>query len=471
MTNEIDWSQIHGAYGVVEDMPERLKAIADGDNDSFDYSVSQIEHQGTLYPLTVQVVPFLLEILNTDNKADKVNLIDELRFIIGTVDETCSRLSNFRGEYPKLLMDLHSEFMKSAPVYLKLLNDTNPSIRVRASLLVAMFIEKPTARNAIQTALAQEQDNITRSVFIYMLGQLIPRINQMPDKEGIQATQSLLLQLINNDSSPQIRLASALAWVIHQAARIFGITNEVPKEVFDVLLNYVITDFQDDTNDLSDDQISLVSEHLRILQTQRIQPSADRATPTLERMKKLSELMQTEKRLKNRREKAKQDPFKGQLPEYLSEYFEPQKVFRMLRAINPKTLSAILNSPKITPLMAHLVCLDILDKAFARKFYRFERGTPIEAQEDNIQWQTFLPYYLRDQKKPFSIMYQPPLGDYYNLGEPLKLFQYNALKTVVECDKFWELPTNLFSFFYGLPDDREALRELVTKNKPSHLKD
>jgi len=49
----------------------------------------------------------------------------------------------------------------------------------------------------------------------------------------------------------------------------------------------------------------------------------------------------------------------------------------------------------------------------------------------------------------------------YHVGRKLNNEQRLALEAIVDCEPFWEIPTNLFSFFYGLPDEREALRKLL----------
>ncbi len=63
-----------------------------------------------------------------------------------------------------------------------------------------------------------------------------------------------------------------------------------------------------------------------------------------------------------------------------------------------------------------------------------------------------------------------PLGLFYALHEysAVRNIQHfprqgQALRAIVDQDKVWEIPTNLFSFFYGLPDSREALRALIDK--------
>ncbi len=39
-----------------------------------------------------------------------------------------------------------------------------------------------------------------------------------------------------------------------------------------------------------------------------------------------------------------------------------------------------------------------------------------------------------------------------------------VLQAILNCEQFWQLPTNVFSFFYGLPDSREELQALIEKS-------
>jgi len=50
---------------------------------------------------------------------------------------------------------------------------------------------------------------------------------------------------------------------------------------------------------------------------------------------------------------------------------------------------------------------------------------------------------------------------HYTDAESLNSNQRLVLRIICDCEPFWELPTNLFSFYYGLPDEREALCELL----------
>lgn len=58
-------------------------------------------------------------------------------------------------------------------------------------------------------------------------------------------------------------------------------------------------------------------------------------------------------------------------------------------------------------------------------------------------------------------------GDFYLRQEAIRVSELErgrvqmALKAIVAADRVWERPTNLFSYFYGLPDSRDELRKLV----------
>lgn len=46
----------------------------------------------------------------------------------------------------------------------------------------------------------------------------------------------------------------------------------------------------------------------------------------------------------------------------------------------------------------------------------------------------------------------------------LTLEQKRILQSILKCEPFWQLRTNLFSFFYGLPDNRDVLRKLISES-------
>ncbi|MBO3739012.1 hypothetical protein [Actinoplanes flavus] len=67
--DDIDWSALDGAYGPCTAAPDILRAIASGDPEAagegrYEFA-SSIWHQGTVYPATAEVIPFLVELAIT----------------------------------------------------------------------------------------------------------------------------------------------------------------------------------------------------------------------------------------------------------------------------------------------------------------------------------------------------------------------------------------------------------------------
>jgi hypothetical protein len=67
--HEINWAELEHAYGTAEELPELLEnAFISKDEDSFKELMSylwyNLYHQGTIYPSTAKVVPFLIEALD-----------------------------------------------------------------------------------------------------------------------------------------------------------------------------------------------------------------------------------------------------------------------------------------------------------------------------------------------------------------------------------------------------------------------
>ncbi|MFC4065861.1 hypothetical protein [Actinoplanes subglobosus] len=84
---DIDWSAFDGAYGPCAEAPGILRAVADPDPEAagegwFEFC-SSIWHQGTVYPVTVRAVPFLIELAVTDG----VHRRDRLLHALGSLTD------------------------------------------------------------------------------------------------------------------------------------------------------------------------------------------------------------------------------------------------------------------------------------------------------------------------------------------------------------------------------------------------
>lgn len=72
----IDWASLEGCYNSGADMPEYIRALLSPVDEirrwGRDEISIEIYHQGTVYPLTPVVIPFLFELLEADGIPDQV---------------------------------------------------------------------------------------------------------------------------------------------------------------------------------------------------------------------------------------------------------------------------------------------------------------------------------------------------------------------------------------------------------------
>jgi len=117
-------------------------------------------------------------------------------------------------------------------------------------------------------------------------------------------------------------------------------------------------------------------------------------------------------------------------------------------------LLEIFKRSELTSVKAHRHYREILDKVF-RKTNR---------NESEYYWETHVRLDPSDSPNELIYEYAERLKrGQYNPDKPLMDRQKQVLQAIVDCDPFWEIPTNLFSYFYGLPDDREELRRLANQ--------
>jgi hypothetical protein len=102
----------------------------------------------------------------------------------------------------------------------------------------------------------------------------------------------------------------------------------------------------------------------------------------------------------------------------------------------------LLQDPRITAAQAHELTRGLLANAF---FVR-----------DKVDWEYF-PDMEREHEGLFYRVHYT-----WHTMDPHK---HTILQAIVDADKVWEIPTNLFSFFYGLPDSRDALRTYLHRLK------
>lgn len=140
--------------------------------------------------------------------------------------------------------------------------------------------------------------------------------------------------------------------------------------------------------------------------------------------------------------------------------FNTHEIIKVLTGLGWKDVIETFNFPLLDRYQAHHLVRNLLDVVFNRKLTREEAS-----RNGSTGWDLWESEETRLRKLPETMIYA--ITDHYprsfnpakpKLNQP---HQKEIIAAIVACDVFWELPTNLFSFFYGLPDSRDKLVRLV----------
>ena len=131
------------------------------------------------------------------------------------------------------------------------------------------------------------------------------------------------------------------------------------------------------------------------------------------------------------------------------EFSHAEQIARDLsRLSNHEPLLTLMQTPDLSPEQAHIIARALMAAEFLH-------GPMIESH-----WERFASY----DRKTEGLFY---LQEFYAMREIRPSIMYKVkrpfLQAIVEAEKVWEIPTNLFSSFYGLPDAREGWREMLEK--------
>lgn len=207
--NAVAWSELEHNYGNAADIPHHLRLCADQDADSAGHALGEVEnllyHQGGwICSAAPAALPFLVELAAgraVHHRHEIVELIGWLAREAVAVDPGVVD----PGWQPAL--------DASRPRLLALLEDPDPLVRRKATLLVADGIRHPEAVQALRSRWEVEQDRVTRWDLVLALGTVCA---WMPESMDVRAKLEQLL----DDDDLQVRLAAvhALAESKAQAA-------------------------------------------------------------------------------------------------------------------------------------------------------------------------------------------------------------------------------------------------------------
>ncbi len=130
------------------------------------------------------------------------------------------------------------------------------------------------------------------------------------------------------------------------------------------------------------------------------------------------------------------------------------RMFDLLRGValnqsEPFFWLELLKRIDLNPINAHRHCRELLRSAFL----------PAHRTSTNVFWDD--KYHSIEAKAGEPIIYNHYRTERNWQDVRLDQRQRAVLEFIVNCDLFWEHPTNLFSHYYGLPDERNALQKLL----------
>lgn len=193
----VPWADIDHACGSAGDVPDLLRKLLDPDPKVRREALTALDgcvfHQGSRYPATAHVIPFLIEMCANPDVPDRYNLLRFLGSLIAGYFSILERPlwgdgeqihfygqvlipdpdDSFWGDYPATLHEVYREAVKGHEVACNLLADDDHALRAGAAWVLACL---PTvARTSVPKLEAQlhvEPSGWVRAAIAFALGEL-----------------------------------------------------------------------------------------------------------------------------------------------------------------------------------------------------------------------------------------------------------------------------------------------------------
>ncbi len=124
-----------------------------------------------------------------------------------------------------------------------------------------------------------------------------------------------------------------------------------------------------------------------------------------------------------------------------------REIIELLSQLDSQPLESLLNDKRTTPEDAYHIVRGLMFSAV--------NSYHAPARWRDQYWNEH-PNFEKRQKGNFHILG----GVHFAIIPETK----RIIRAIVENDIFWQLPTNLFSYFYDLPNDRDELRKLINES-------
>ena len=408
--DSVQWDQITHAYGSAVDVPDLLRALDMADTlEEFErvyYELwNLINHQGTIYQATSYATRFIIQLLTKTSEARRQAY--HLTMLAEFLGHTQSYSSSHNTRFPipqsiirsRFSLELYDVISTGIDHYLNLLSDDDVGVQT-VTIYVFSFLGDQHERilPALVDCIEQTQDPWLQAAAVWSYARLVYY------SAGYQTEPYLkqLLTWIEQGSSFHMRYTAALAHLNLSSAppeSMVEAKRTTPNPVIDLVAQGLMTNVWE-TTDKKDTAHDVI--HYIYAESTPFDNATDIITQ------------------------------------------------HCYRAYRPDTWIAILQKMDLSPSQAHLYCREIMNIAFLR----------VNAGSHEL-WHNLRSLKASTAYQSFTYIYEKQ-AKHYQENKPLTESQKIALEALINCDPFWEVPTNLFSFYYGLPDDRDKLRLLAS---------
>lgn len=155
--DSVPWAELEHAYGSAEDVPGLLRKLLNPDpavrSETIWTLYGNVFHQGTRYPATPYVIPFLIELCESSETPGRGNLLNYWKSLITgyfTVQERPiwgdgekiywgDEIQQVDGDdpYSEALHQIYRESLNGHDLLISLLDDSDPSIRAGSAGVLA----------------------------------------------------------------------------------------------------------------------------------------------------------------------------------------------------------------------------------------------------------------------------------------------------------------------------------------------
>ncbi|MCI0711748.1 MAG: hypothetical protein L0154_16445 [Chloroflexi bacterium] len=405
--DSVQWDTLYRGSQI----PQLLHALDQAtDNESFvkHYRklMDTINHQGDIYDSTAPVVPFIIRMLT--QSTDSFRIIHHLIILADLLRHT-SHHTYHQPSFPESIvpqrwsLNVYDAVKAGIDHYQKLLSHADEAIRAGSVYVLSFLVDE---YQRILPALRQTMDkasNVWLSAgAIYGYARVACfELAMMRDSVTVTSRTGEHLKILDRwsqDTDDAAAIAAALGYISVLASNWSSRNAETPDHIVGLVRRAIAAD-EKPTAQLSDK----LASHISYVYNE-ITPFNDALSPVIRWCQ---------------------------------------------QADVPQRWASLLTNLLLPPVTAHELVREMLDGYLRRlpehrKWHHWNNHSSIRQSDDSII------YTINDFNKPSTSW------------EKLNDNQRIVLGITCNCDPFWEMPTNLLSFYYGLPDERDSLRTLTT---------